>query len=470
MRVPLTSPGTGDQGEAVECFRTKSANSGLCPPVTARNKDEVMNCLEKGSTSDQRIDVGYRMPGTEIRASAHRHRSAGAHLTHLLDHESPPGPRRPPESSPPVAGGSSSASKERASRLPADTSWSRAAVRRLAAGWSRAVAPARHASAVFLVVVAVLMAVSTAAQTPTYVFVSNSTQPTSGTSDPYQAQSFTTGPYDAGATITQVRLWLVTVDGRSTRVTIRENNASNEPGDLVATLMNPGFSVDAWNTFYAPSGMTLDASTTYWITVNEGVASDRVSFKQTTGDGEYGNTTGWSIGNSRLSRNDETADWISRPAALYLEVRGPPPTSVTIEPNHPSIGAGIEDLVFTLTRTGATTDELVATVTIVQDQFWLDTSDLSHTVTFAAGSPTATLTLNASSFSFAPDTAGELTATVTGAGISGGSDTVAVISTSEPPITISYDMSDYTFAENGNGRCRLPGGDARCGLSQGAVA
>ena len=152
------------------------------------------------------------------------------------------------------------------------------------------------------------MAVSTAAQTPTYVFVSNSTQPTSGTSDAYQAQSFTTGPYDAGATITEVRLWLVTVDGRSTRVTIRENNASNEPGDLVATLMNPAFSADAWNTFYAPSGMTLDASTTYWITVNEGVASDRVSFKQTTGHGEYGDTTGWSIGNSRLSRNDETAD------------------------------------------------------------------------------------------------------------------------------------------------------------------
>ena len=90
----------------------------------------------------------------------------------------------------------------------------------------------------------------------------------------------------------------------------------------------------------------------------------------------------------------------------------------------------------------------MATVTIVQDQFWLDTSDLSHTVTFAAGSPTATLTLNASSFSFDPDTAGELTATVTGAGIAGGSTTVEMISTSGPPITISYDMPEYTFAED----------------------
>ena len=66
-----------------------------------------------------------------------------------------------------------------------------------------------------------------------------------------------------------------------------------------------------------------------------------------------------------------TADWVSSATPLYLEVRGPVPSLVTIEPNHPSIGAGIEDLVFTLTRTGATTDELVAKVTIVQDQSWL---------------------------------------------------------------------------------------------------
>ena len=42
--------------------------------------------------------------------------------------------RRPPESSPPVAGEFSSASQERASRLPAETSWSRAAARSPAAG------------------------------------------------------------------------------------------------------------------------------------------------------------------------------------------------------------------------------------------------------------------------------------------------------------------------------------------------
>ena len=37
---------------------------------------------------------------------------------------------------------------------------------------------------------------------------------------------------------------------------------------------------------------------------------------------------------------------------------------------------------------------------------------------------------------------------MTGDDIGGGSDTVQIISTSGPPITISYDKSDYTFAEN----------------------
>ena len=88
----------------------------------------------------------------------------------------------------------------------------------------------------------------------------------------------------------------------------------------------------------------------------------------------------------------------------------------------------------------------MATVTIVQDQFWL--SNLEYTVTFPANSATAELTITASNFSFTPSTTGDLTATVTGDGIDGGSDTVAIISTSEPPITISYDMPAYTFAEN----------------------
>ena len=123
-------------------------------------------------------------------------------------------------------------------------------------------------------------------------------------------------------------------------------------------------------------------------------------------------------------------------------------TLVTIEAEHEEIGGGLEDLKFTLTRAGGTTEPLVATVTIVQEQSWLGNSDLEHEVTFEVGEAIKDLTIVASKFSFTPSTPGDLTATVSGAGIFGGSDTVEVVSTAEPPITVGLDMSAYTFAED----------------------
>ena len=123
-------------------------------------------------------------------------------------------------------------------------------------------------------------------------------------------------------------------------------------------------------------------------------------------------------------------------------------TLVTIEAEHEEIGGGLEDLKFTLTREGGTTDALVATVTIVQEQSWLGNSDLEHEVAFLPGYATAELTIAASKFSFTPSNTDDLTARVSGAGIFGGSDTVEVVSTAEPPITVGLDMSAYTFAED----------------------
>ena len=145
-------------------------------------------------------------------------------------------------------------------------------------------------------------------------------------------------------------------------------------------------------------------------------------------------------------------------------------TPVTIEAEHEEIGGGLEDLKFTLTRAGGTTEELVATVTIVQEQSWLGNSDLEHEVTFEVGDATRELTIVASKFSFTPSNTGDLTARVSGAGIFGGSDTVEVVSTAEPPITVGLDMSAYTFAEDADGRSRLRGGEAPPGLSPAAGA
>ena len=160
--------------------------------------------------------------------------------------------------------------------------------------------------------------------------------------------------------------------------------------------------------------------------------------------------------NNRLedAEGNEVASFTDQPVT---NITGAVP--VTIASNHDEIGAGLEDLVFTLTRRGATTDALDATVTLAQDEDWLlgpadnalcpDRLGPSGTVvTFPAGDAETMLTLEALCFSLEPDTAGKLTATVGGAGIQGGSKTVEIVSTSEPPITISFDKSEYTFSED----------------------
>ena len=142
-------------------------------------------------------------------------------------------------------------------------------------------------------------------------------------------------------------------------------------------------------------------------------------------------------------------------------------TPVTIESQHEEIGAGVEDLTFTLTREGETTDELPAKVTITQEESWL--SVLEYEVTFPIGEASVELTIEADMFSLSPSNTDDLTATVSGDGIAGGSDTVEIISISEPPFTVSYDMSEYTFAEH-DVHGDLRGVGAQCGLSPGADA
>ena len=98
------------------------------------------------------------------------------------------------------------------------------------------------------------------------------------------------------------------VSGKSTSVSIKEDNGG-EPGNLVATLANPGTLTSySFNTFTAQPVITLAASTTYWITVNEGISSDRV-FVSSKPEDDEGGTWGWSIGDGRLYRTSEMDTW-----------------------------------------------------------------------------------------------------------------------------------------------------------------
>lgn len=137
-----------------------------------------------------------------------------------------------------------------------------------------------------------------------------------------QAQSFETGANTGGYTITEVQVRLTNVvSGQTTSVKIRENDSDGEPGNLVATLTNPAtLTANALNTFTAPANTTLDASTTYWISVSEGVSS-RVSLSRTSGNGETGET-GWSIGDGRLWRSNESDSWSSATSSLVIAIEG----------------------------------------------------------------------------------------------------------------------------------------------------
>ena len=152
--------------------------------------------------------------------------------------------------------------------------------------------------------------------------VSNTNQTSIGDSANFHAQSFETGANADGYTVSEVDVHLVDVSGRSTSVSIRENNSSDRPGDLVATLTNPGtLTSNRLNTFTAPAGTTLAASKTYWITTNEGISSNRANVGRVGGTGETGEP-GWTIGNDSLFRDAETSNWSTSGNALMIEIRG----------------------------------------------------------------------------------------------------------------------------------------------------
>ena len=163
------------------------------------------------------------------------------------------------------------------------------------------------------------------------VLVSNTAQTVSSSgSSHFQAQSFTTGANAGGYTVTEIQIHLRTINAnQTTNVKIRDNNSSGQPGNLVATLSNPAtLTAGALNTFTAPANTTLDASTTYWLSVSEGELS-KLTYGATDGTGETG-ATGWSIGDTHLWRAAEgTTAWSSTTNVLVIAIDGTLSTSTT---------------------------------------------------------------------------------------------------------------------------------------------
>ena len=195
---------------------------------------------------------------------------------------------------------------------------------RLQAALTRTAAPARHAAAGLLLAFAALLALPLQAQAQTLTTLVSNTDltPNSSSSNFFYAQSFVTGANASGYNISTVKVAFGLTSGTATRVRIRTSNSSNinRPGDLVATLTNPGNLSVGLNTFTAPANTRLDPSTSYWITVNEGIPT-RAYTQLTSGDDETGEP-GWSIGNGLLKRSLETLDWGSQTHSVLMEING----------------------------------------------------------------------------------------------------------------------------------------------------
>ena len=208
--------------------------------------------------------------------------------------------------------------------------------------------------------------------------ISNTHLSASLNTNTFLAQSFETGANEGGYTVSEVDIRLQTASRRSTSVKIRKNNADNEPGDLVATLTNPAsLTSDSLNTFTAQNVITLDARTTYWITVGEGISSNRARVYEISGNDQTGET-GWSIGDGSLLRSTEADSWSNSLSSLLIAIKGTAiPTISLVSNTHLSStgsSSGIEAQSF---ETGANLDGY--TVSEVDIRF-AETSGKSTTV------------------------------------------------------------------------------------------
>ncbi len=164
--------------------------------------------------------------------------------------------------------------------------------------------------------------------------VSNTGEFRSGGGNQISAQSFTTGANSAGYTLSEIQLYVLRFTaGDMASVLLRANTVSatsNEPGDEVATLVNPAsLTLGALNSFTAPPGTTLEPDTTYWVTVNEN-ASPKISYGSTSSDGQSGEP-GFTVGDDSRRKSNDPEAWSTDAAILIIDVRGaavggtPPP-------------------------------------------------------------------------------------------------------------------------------------------------
>ena len=148
------------------------------------------------------------------------------------------------------------------------------------------------------------------------------TEITSGPTSRSFAQMFETGSQSSDYPLQEVVLHLDNIGAGAIRVTIRENEVNDRPGNTRYTLTNPTSLIAGRNTFTAPAGATLAADTRYHI-VAESTGGAAARWLRTNRRsmlvGPFG--TDWSIDFPHLKSFD-SAPWAVDTRVFLVAVRG----------------------------------------------------------------------------------------------------------------------------------------------------
>ena len=198
---------------------------------------------------------------------------------------------------------------------------------------------------VFLVPVALSFAPPATAQ-PSVKLVSTTGQADfgSGGFNRDSAQAFTTGSNATGYYLTRVDLEISHQSPFTQQYTVAiHSDSAGSPGSSLGTLTNPSSlpSSFALTQFTASgAGIELDANTQYWVVFDATVGGSATEFRLTNSDAEDADaSTGWSIADSRLWRNQTDTTWKTNDRSWQIAVHGYHPTVLPPPPSAPSAAA-----------------------------------------------------------------------------------------------------------------------------------
>ncbi len=140
-----------------------------------------------------------------------------------------------------------------------------------------------------------------------------------------QAQSFSTGANALGYLFGSIDVYVERAPGSGTlTVSVRDTNASGQPGSTVHTLTNPATVGTGIQRFTAPADAQLVANTNYFLHLTFSGSGTTPRLLTTESDTlDSGTATGWSMDDFRYYSSG--ANWFAHTDALKISINNVPP-------------------------------------------------------------------------------------------------------------------------------------------------